>query len=112
MPKTRAELVAKALSILQQEGSGQPQAPEDTAKVDECVVALTSELDANGVLTIGNLDEIDDAVFLPLARMLANETGDDFGRPYSEEYRLAQEMRIRKVTATGPLYVTLATDYF
>lgn len=112
MPKTQAELVAKALSILQEEGAGQPQAEEDTAKVDECVVPLTKELRDAGVLTIGDLDEIDDAVFLPLARMLANEAGDDFGRPYSEEYRLAQEKRIRRVTSTGPLYVTLASDYY
>lgn len=112
MSKTRAELVAKALSILQEEGSGQPQAAEDTAKVDECVVPLTSELAASNVLTIGDLEAIDDAVFLPLARMLANEAGDDFGRPYSEDYRFAQEVRIRKVTALGPLYVTLATDYY
>lgn len=112
MPKTRAELVAKALSILQEEGSGQSQAAEDAAVIDAAVIPLTSELAASGVLTIGDLEAIDDAVFLPLARMLANEVGDDFGRPYSEDYRLAQEIRIRKATAQGPLYTTLATDYF
>lgn len=112
MPKTQAELVAKALSILQEEGTGQSLAAEDTTLVNDAVVPLTDELAATGVLRIGSLDEIEDAVFLPLARMLANEVGDDFGRPYSEDYRLVQERRIRKVTATGPLYTTLETDYY
>jgi hypothetical protein len=112
MSRTRAQLVSKALSILQEEGAGQPTSSEDSELVDAAVEPLVAELQSAGVLVIGNLNAIDDDIFLPLARMIANEVGDDFGRPYSEDYRLLQERRIRRVVSQGPLYTPLATDYF
>jgi hypothetical protein len=112
MPRTRAQLVAKALSILQEEGSGQPLSNEDKTVVDDAVEPLAAELASSEVLLIGDLEAIDDDVFLPLARMLANEVGDDFGRPYSEDYRALQERRMKRVTASSPTYAPQTTDYF
>lgn len=112
MAKTREELINKALSLLQEEGAGQPVGDEDYAKFDEAVAPLLAELSGAEVVTVGNVDEIDDAIFLPLARILMNEVGEDFGRPTSDDFRALQERRIRRVTASGPTYQTMTTDYF
>ena len=112
MSRTRAQLVSKALSILQEEGSGQSLSSEDSELVDAAVDPLVAELASSEVLVIGDLAAIDDDIFLPLARMLANEVGDDFGHPYSEDYRALQERRIKRVTASSPTYAPQATDYF
>lgn len=112
MPKTRAELVNKAISLLQQEGAGQSVDAEDFNTFNEAVPPLLEELSEAEVITVGDVEAIDDAVFLPLARLLMNEVGEDFGRPTNEDFRTAQERRIRRVLAAKPLYTTLRTDYF
>ena len=112
MPRTRTQLVNKALSLLQEEGAGQSIAAEDSELCDAAVDPIVAELAAAGVVTIGNIDEIDEAIFLPLARILMNEIGEDFGRPTDPAFRLECEARIRRVVAVGPLYVPLQADYF
>lgn len=112
MARTRAQLVSKALSLLQEEGAGQSLSDEDKELVDGAVEPLVAELASNNVLVVGNLNAIDDDIFLPLARLLANEVGDDFGRPYSDEIRIAQEMRIKRVTALISTYAPQTPDYF
>lgn len=112
MARTRAQLVSKALSLLQEAGSDGALSDDDKELVDGAVDPLVAELASNNVLVIGDLSAIDDDVFLPLARLLANEVGDDFGRPYSEDIRLAQEMRIKRVTALNATYAPQAPDYF
>jgi hypothetical protein len=112
MPKTRAELVNKAISLLQQEGAGQSIDDEDFQTFDDAVEPIIAELSEDEVVTVGDTDAIDDAVFLPLARILMNEVGEDFGRPTDPAFRLECEARIRRVVAGKPLYTTLATDYF
>lgn len=112
MPKTRDELVRKAISLLQQEGAGQSVDSEDYATFDEAIPPLLAELSEAEIVTVGDVEAIDDAVFLPLARILMNEVGEDFGRPTSEDFRTAQERRIHRVLAAKPAYTTLAADYF
>lgn len=112
MTKTRDELVKKAISLFQQEGAGQSIDQEDYATFDDAVEPILAELSEAEVVTVGDVEAIDDAIFLPLARILMNEVGEDFGRPTDPAFRLESETRIRRVVAGKPLYTTLAVDYF
>ena len=112
MPITRADLISKTMSILQEAGVGQPLAPEDSKLLDGALDGLIVQLINGGVLRDFDDTDIDPAVFLPLARLLANANGDDYGAPFSEEKRVLQEASIRRAVTVGPIYSTLATDYF
>ncbi len=113
MANTIDTLVSKALSVLEELGAGQLQSDEDTKLVKDAATPLIASLITTTVLPQDfDSTAIDDATFLPLARLLANAVGDDFGRPYSEDVRVIQEAQLRRVTASGPIYSTLAADYF
>lgn len=112
MPKTRDELVKKAISLLQQAGAGEAVDQEDYATFDEAVDPILAELSEAEVVTVGDADAIDEAIFLPLARILMNEVGEDFGRPTDPAFRQECEIRIARAISGGPLYTTLAVDYF
>lgn len=112
MPKTRAELVNEAVELLQEDGAGQSVAAEDFAIFDKAVEPLVAELWQARVAYIGNVDQIDDALFDPLARLLMNQVGEKFGRPSSAEFRAVEELRLRRAVTNGPLYTVLRTDYF
>ncbi|MDO9364675.1 MAG: hypothetical protein Q7T60_17235 [Sphingopyxis sp.] len=112
MPKTRAELVNKAISLLQQEGAGQSIDTEDFQTFDDAVEPLLAELSFAHIITVGDVEAIDDAVFLPLARLLMNEAGEDFGRPTDPAFRQENENRIRRVLAGEPLYTPARVEYF
>ena len=112
MPKTRDELVKKAISLLQQAGAGEGVDQEDYKAFDEAVEPILAELSEAEVVTVGDVDAIDDAIFLPLARILMNEVGEDFGRPTDPVFRQECEARIARAISGGPLYTTLAVDYF
>lgn len=112
MPMTRDQLVKKAISLFQQEGAGQSVDPEDYKEFNDAIPPILAELSEAGVVTVGDVDAIDDAIFLPLARILMNEVGEDFGRPTDPAFRQECEVRIRRAVSGKPLYTTLATDYF
>jgi len=112
MPKTRAQLVNKAISLLQEAGADQSIDDADFQTFDDAVEPLIAELSEAEVVTVGDVEAIDDAIFLPLARILMNEVGEDFGRPTDPAFRLECEIRIRRVASAKPLYTTLRTDYF
>lgn len=112
MPKTRAQLVEKAISLLQQAGAGEPIDAEDFQTFDDAVGPLLAELSEAEIVTVGDTEAIDDAIFLPLARILMNEVGEDFGRPTDPDFRKECESRIRAVLAGRPLYIPARVDYF
>ena len=112
MSKTRVELVAKVLSILQEEGAGQSLSNEDKAKVDENIIPIKDELKSSGILVIGDIEAINDDIFLPLARLIANECGDEFGMPYDDAKRALAERRIKRVTAVKVYFQPQSAEYF
>lgn len=112
MPITRADLISKTMSVLQEAGTGQPIAPEDRNLLNSALDGLVVQLINGGVLRDFDDTDIDPAIFLPLARLLANANGDDYGLPFSEEKRVLQEAAIRRAVMVGPIYSTLATDYY
>lgn len=78
MSKTRAELVARALKFLGKLRAGQAPEAEDAQAVDDEIDPLLESLNIRKIIYVPDPDEIDDAVFQPLARRLAGECAVDF----------------------------------
>jgi hypothetical protein len=86
--KTRDQLIYRALKNLGQIEPGEAPAAEDYAAVDDLVDPLIATLAANDIYYVANPDEIDNEVYLPLARLLANVAGPDFGSAINEDAKL------------------------
>lgn len=112
MPKTKAELIEQALNVLGVAEAGQPVEIEDSDAVDAVVAPLLNQLARSRILYVPNVEAIDDAVFLPLARMLANEAAPSFGLPRSEDARLAAELDIRRAQASYTTFEPVKVAYF
>lgn len=78
--RTQEELVERALGILGAASSADGTAPEDQVAVAARVGPLLARLQSRRVLFVASLDEIEDDVFEPLARLLAEEVAPGFGR--------------------------------
>lgn len=113
MSKTKTELATRALQILGVAAAGQSVAAEDLTLVEGIVDPLVAQLGIQGVTYVGDTDEIDDAVFLPLARRLALEITSDFGMPAADEMTVLEaDKPLRRMSASGPSYAPQKAKYF
>jgi hypothetical protein len=112
MPKTLQELETEAFAILTGMDPASSPAAEDLAVIDTYVDPLLEQLAADRIIYIGDRNDIPDAVFLPLARLLANVCGPRFGSPMNQEARLADEMALRRIAASIPVYEPMQGQYF
>lgn len=110
MSKTRIELVNQALKNLGALAAGQTASADDFATVDGFVEPLFAQLAAENVVDVTDYDAIDDAIFLPLAVLLADAAKDEFGGGAFDI--VTAERRIRRATAAAPTYETLRANYF
>lgn len=116
--KTPNELYEKALTFLGAFGAGQTASPED---MDVCNISfrpIVEELAAQDVVYIAvdpvDNDEacIDDTIFIPLAKLLANEIAPEFGIPSDEGAREMMVRRIRFTNKSGSYGYTQTAEYF
>lgn len=113
MPKTKAELATRALGIMGILEAGQTPSAEDLATVSALIDPLASYLGLVNVIYVGDTEDIDDAVFLPLAARLALEAAPDFGLPASDdETKLDAEKPLRRLAASRPSGRPAEVDYF
>lgn len=113
MPKTSDDLAIRALSILNKVQAGQEPYAEDVAAVKAVIGPLVAQLGLDGVTYVGDEDEIDDAVFLPLARRLALEVAPDFGLPAVDEATInAADRPLRRLSAARPSDQVIPAEYF
>lgn len=112
MSKTTNELIAKALSKLGVLAAGQTPSAEDQQAVRDVVTPVFEELSNEAVYTVADEDEIDDAVFLPLATIVAERAAPEFGRAGVEQEVMLAKSQIRKITYGRPSGEVLAVDYF
>lgn len=107
----RDALATEALSILLVVGSGQSADSEDMEFVKSRIDPVSEGLSARGVITIADLDDIEPAVFHPLADLLANECSPRFGQPKSLAVRDDAEDRLKlTVQFAGNPPALLKTD--
>jgi len=108
--KTRAQLVAEALTELFADGgAGQSPDAEDQDAVERKVDGLIEELAARNIVTVANDDQIPAEWFGPLAELLANECAPRFGRAKSAALREDAEARLKVMTRGSPRRL-LGTD--
>jgi hypothetical protein len=110
--KTRRELVEQALENLGALAAGQSADTEDVESVDNKVDPLLEEISTEGLLTVGDDEEIDSKIFLPLATLLAEKAAPAFGRPSDQPTIDAAKALIRRVTWAGPTFEYMKPDYF
>ena len=107
--KTRQDLknrAAKSLAIIE---PGEALSPEDDDTLDDLVDPLIAQLAQDGIVYIDDSEEIDVVFFVPLARLLANIAGPDFGSPINEAAKFRDENELRRLAAVKPTYQTLRT---
>lgn len=78
MPKTRAELVNEALTLLGANPAGQEASAEDYDHVDDKVEPVLEDLAGRGVF-VASVTDIPDAAFVHLAAVLAYQCRGYFG---------------------------------
>lgn len=108
--KTRSQLkerAAKSLAIIE---PGEALSTEDDATLDDLIDPLIAQLAQDQIVYIDDDDAIDVMFFLPLARLLANLAGPDFGSPINEEAKQRDEQTLRRLTATRPTYAVIGSE--
>ena len=112
MSKTKADFVAKALSNLGVLAAGQAVTAEDSDAMGALVTPVLEELSGEGVVTVPDQEAIDDNIFLPLARILAEKAAPEYGRESNEQVIMLAKVQIYKVTYGRPTGEVLEVDYF
>lgn len=96
--KTRTQLINQALTNLLVIGASDTADAGDTAVVDALVDPLLEDLSARGVCYVPESEEIENALFLPLAELLANEACPAFAQQKNLAKQVECEERLRIVT--------------
>lgn len=96
------DIYRKALSLVGAYGAGQSASAEDIAICEDAFIPLIAELSANNdayIVINANRETADlaDELFIPLAKLLANEIAPDFGAASDETIRSLMLARIRKL---------------
>lgn len=110
--KTRTDLkqrAAKNLGIIE---PGEALSTEDDDTFDGLVDPLVAQLASDVIVYIGDTEEIELEYFLPLARLLANIAGPDFGSPINEAAKQEDERTLRRLSSAEATFETLKVQYF
>jgi hypothetical protein len=110
--KTRTDLIERAATELGALTSGETLASEDQNTIDNLVDPLVQQLSIDGVVDIGDTEQIPVEYFLPLSTLLANVAAPSFGQQNNPAVKFEQERILRKLTATKPTYETMTALYF
>lgn len=110
--KTRDQLIQRALKEIGALLPGEAPAAEDYATINDCIDPLIAQLDADTIILIQDPDAIDLNVFLPLARLLANVAGPEFGAPINDNAKVRDEAILRRISSSKPTYLPLRVDYY
>ena len=110
--KTRTQLIHRALSAIGALEPGDAPSTEDFNTMDNLVDPLIAQLAADQVFFVDDADEIPVSVFIPLANLLGNMAGPDFGSPVNEDAQKRDETTLRRIASTKPTYAPLKQQPF
>lgn len=108
--RTRADLVQRALEVLQAVEVGQGPSAEDQELADRAVDPLLASLSARNIFTVTDSNDIPLAAFEHVAVMLADFIKRDFNVADVEAARAV--FNLQQIAATAPTRAVLAVDYF
>ena len=110
--KTRAELIREAADKLNIVGTGQALEPEYAERIDQNVDPLLLQLSIDGICEVANDDAIPSEWFDAIAGLLANVSAPYAGKMFDAQTKEYYESRLRRLTASGPFYSILETEYY
>lgn len=110
--KNRQELIYRAAKLLALIEPGEAPESEDYDSLDGLVDPLVEQLSEDQIYYIADPDAIAPAIFEPLARLLANMAGPDFGVPINEEARRRDEQTLRRMGGGKPTGEVMKTVYY
>lgn len=112
MPKTRANLTARALGKLFMVGAGQDVDPGDQEKIDNIVPSFFAFIEQADIYSVADENDIDEGAFEWLADYLAWFAAPDFSKSREEVMRQMAEYNLRRIQAQKPTYETMRAEYF
>jgi len=112
MSKTRADIQKKALDILVGGDVGASMSDEDATALDGYIDSVVAEINADGTTYISDPDTLDDELFLPFSKLVANAAAEEFGGQSNEQIAQQHRNRIRVLTRQTPGYGAQIVDYF
>lgn len=110
--KTRRQLIYRALASIGALEPGEAPSTEDYNTMDGLVDPLIAQLAADEIVYINDDDAIEVAYFIPLANLLANMGGPDFGSPVNDDAKARDEATLRRLVAGKPSYQPQVGEYF
>lgn len=110
--KTRTQLIHRALAAIGALEPGEAPSTEDYDTMDNLVDPMIAQLSADQIIYIADTNEIPVEFFIPLANLLGNMAGPDFGSPVNDDARARDEQTLRRLSATNPTYEVQAGNYF
>jgi hypothetical protein len=110
--KTREDLILRAATEVSALVAGQSLAAEDYETINNLVDPLIAQLSFDDIVHVQDVEAIQLEHFLPLARLLANESAIAFGQAYSKEIKTANEWQLLRINAMRPTYEILEGTYF
>lgn len=117
MPKTRSDLIERALKNLGALPQGQAASAEDSASMDALIDPLIESLNMRDIVYVGDADTIPDEFFIPLGECLAFAASHEFGAALDpsrlrSDGRPKAEDDLKNMQAARPTYQTLKTEYY
>jgi len=80
--------------------------------LDNLFDPLISQLSSDSVIYIGDPDQIELDVFIPLAACLANQAGPSFGGAFNDQAWARDTATLRRVSWAAPTYEPLKSETF
>jgi hypothetical protein len=102
--KTRTQLIHRALAAIGALEPGEAPSTEDYNTMDNLVDPLIAQLAADDIVSIGESEEIPVEYFIPLANLLGNMAGPDFGSPVNDDAKARDEATLKRIISTRPTY--------
>lgn len=111
--RTRQDLIAETLFLLNAIAAGQSPEPEDVDRIDAIIDGKLEELSIKEIAFFPDKEEFDDFYIDPLAIILANTAAPSFGQPRNPESVAMAEATLQAFKPST--YVpgsTMDTTYF
>ena len=113
MTKTRADLIAATLLLLNAIASGQTPEPEDYDTIDSLVDGKVAELNAQDIYFSSDTENFDEEYIDALATILADMAAPAYGQPRNPASRADAIARIRAMRPSTYVDGTIVpVDYF
>lgn len=112
MSKTRQQIQFKAISIIVGGDVGFDPSAEDAETMDGYIDSVVAELEADDTVVISDPDNLDDELFIPFCKLVANAAAEEFGGKSDEALSKILRNRIKTLTAQKPGYGPQITEYF